>query len=355
MVRRLRSPFVWIPISVALLAVVIWRSRIWEAGSTIRDPQVGPILLAVALSAALPVLWALRSARLLAASHTVPVSALIPMTTLANTVNNLTPGSVGELLRLYLLRAHHGVPYVTGGAVILVERLVAIGYLTLSAGIAWLSVVADWPAWLTLAGFVGIAVSPLVLYRLGLRPLHLLVARPLRVIAGRRFARFATSLTRAEEQMADLLGDPPGLAVFAVTSALVFMANAAQLALVATAIGVDVGMLAAWGALGLSITVGVLSLLPFGLGAADLTLVALLGVLGVTPPDAAAIALGYRLVSTLPVALAGVAAYALLSASLPTDGVSGAAARAGAGLVEQSTPAGDRPACRSRASRRGWC
>ena len=334
MVRRLRSPFVWIPISVALLAVVIWRSRIWEVGSTIPDPDVAPILLAVALSGLLPVLWALRSERLLAPQHPVPIRALIPMTTLANTVNNLTPGSVGELLRLYLLRAHHGVPYVTGSAVIMVERLGALGYLTLSAVTAWLSVIAGWPWWVTLVGMAGIAVSPLVLYRLGLRPLRLFIARPLGLVMNGRFERVATALGRAEEQMADLLGDPLGIAVFAATSGLVFAINAAQLSLVAMAIGVDLGLLAAWGALGLSITVGVLSLLPFGLGAADLTLVALLGVLGVRPPDAAAIALGFRLVSTLPIAAAGVGAYAWLSARLPVDGMAGAAALAGAGLAE---------------------
>lgn len=344
MVRRLRSPFVWIPISVVLLAVVIWRSRIWEAGSTIRDPDGGPVLLAALLSALLPVLWAIRSARLLAVGHRVPVGALIPMTTLANTVNNLTPGSVGELLRLYLLRAHHGVPYVTGGAVILVERLGALGYLTLSAIVAWLGVIAGWPGWAMLVGFLLIAVTPLVMYRLGLRPLHLFVARPLGFVAGRRFAPIARSLSRTEEEMAALLGDPVGLATFALTSGAVFATNAVQLTLVAMAVGVDISPLAAWGALGLSITVGVLSLLPFGLGAADLTLVALLGILGVAPPDAAAIALGYRLVATLPVALAGVAAYAWLSARLPAQGVAGAAALASAGLAEADPSSPDRSA-----------
>lgn len=346
MVRRLRSPFVWIPISVVLLAIVVWRSSIWEAGSAIRDPDGSPILFATLLSALLPALWAIRSARLLAPGHLVPVTALIPMTTLANTINNLTPGSVGELLRLYLLRAHHSVPYVTGGAVILVERLGALGYLTLSGIVAWLGVVAGWPAWWVLAGFLLVAVTPLVLYRLGLRPLHLFVARPLGSVVGRRFALIATSLSRTEEEMAELLGDPLGLATFALTSALIFATNAAQLTLVALAIGVDISPLAAWGALGLSITVGVLSLLPFGLGAADLTLVALLGILGVAPTDAAAIALGYRLVATLPVALAGVAAYAWLSARLPAHGVTGAAAMASAGLIkaEANPSSPDRPA-----------
>ncbi len=84
-------------------------------------------------------LWAIRSADLLgAAGRPVPIGPLVPMTALANTVNNLTPGSVGELLRLYLLRERHGVDYPTGAAVVLIERVVAIGYLAGSAAIAWL-------------------------------------------------------------------------------------------------------------------------------------------------------------------------------------------------------------------------
>ena len=46
-------------------------------------------------------------------------------------------------------------------------------------------------------------------------------------------------------------------------------------------------------------------------------LVALLGVLGISTPVAAAMALGYRIVSTLPLGVGGVISYAWLSARLP--------------------------------------
>lgn len=342
MARRLRSPFVWGPISLILLAIVVWRSRIWDAGSTIQDPAAAPLLAAIAMSALLPVLWAIRSSRLLAASDSdVPIGTLLPMTTLANMINNVTPGSVGELLRLYLLRVSHGVPYVTGTAVIIVERLGALGYLTLSAVIAWLSVRWDWPAWLTVALLVLMVVSPGVLYRLRLRPLSVVVARPLRWVARGRWARASDGLARAEDQTARLLSGTHTLGAFALTTGLIFCTNALQVTLVAAALGVSLDPLVAWGALGLSITVGVLSLLPFGLGAADLTLVALLGIVGVPPAPAAGIALGYRLVSTLPVALAGVAAYAWLSARLPTNGIAGAADAASAGLEVGGIANGD--------------
>jgi uncharacterized membrane protein YbhN (UPF0104 family) len=77
--------------------------------------------------------------------------------------------------------------------------------------------------------------------------------------------------------------------------------------------------------------------MPFGLGATDLTLAALLMITGVPALEAAAIAFGYRLVSTLPLGLVGVASYAYLSASLPAAGL-GAAASEVRAEVDGSRP-----------------
>ncbi|MEO8437333.1 MAG: lysylphosphatidylglycerol synthase domain-containing protein, partial [Chloroflexota bacterium] len=109
-------------------------------------------------------------------------------------------------------------------------------------------------------------------------------------------------------------------------------AYTAQLLLVAAAIGQPVDPFAAWGALGLGIIVGVLSLLPFGLGSADLVVAGLLVVAGVPGREAVAITFGYRIVSTLPLGLLGVASYALLSARLPHGHASEAASEASAAL-----------------------
>ena len=77
---------------------------------------------------------------------------------------------------------------------------------------------------------------------------------------------------------------------------------------------------------------GVLSFLPFGLGATDLVLASLLTAAGVEAPTAAAMTFGYRLVSTVPFALEGVISYMALSASLPAAGLGQALREAGTGL-----------------------
>ena len=138
MTRWLRHPLVWGSISVALLALVAVRSRAWELGDRLGAADIRLIVLAVGLDVVILLAWAARSSDLLAgAGRPVPLAPLVPMTAFANTINNVTPGSVGELVRLYLLRAHHGVDYVTGAAVVVVERVVAIGLLGVSAAILW--------------------------------------------------------------------------------------------------------------------------------------------------------------------------------------------------------------------------
>jgi uncharacterized membrane protein YbhN (UPF0104 family) len=323
----LRRPIVWLPISIGLLVLLVWRSRIWESGALLARLDAGPVLAGALLSIVIGMLWAIRSADLLAAAgHAVSISSLVPMTAFANTINNLTPGSAGEIVRMYLLRAHHGVEYATSGGVVFIERIGAIGYLSSTAILAWLvwSRVLPGP----IAGFlaIGLVVGPGVAYRFGLRPLSILGRLPLgRFIGSARWGRTGEWFANVDGTVAMVIGDPRRLLVFVALSVLIFAVYAGQLLLLGRAIGVDLDPLAAWGALGLATTVGVLSLLPFGLGTGDLALAGLLGVAGVPATSAVAMTFGYRLISTLPLSLAGIASFGWLSARLPTSGLRGAA------------------------------
>jgi uncharacterized protein (TIRG00374 family) len=336
--RFLRHPLVWGSISLTLLALVAWRSRAWELGDRIGAIDPGPIAAALLLNLVIVVAWAARSSDLLAgAGRPVTVPPLIPMTAFANTINNLTPGSVGELARLYLLRAHHGVDYTTGAAVVLVERVVAIALLGASAAILWVAWwLGVWPP-LAVAALVVIALLPSLVYRVGFRPTSLLRFVPLGALVGReRWDAGGRALQRVDAAVAKLLMDPRRAAAFSAWTSVVFIAYTGQLLLVAAAIGRDIDPAVAWGALGLGIVAGVVSLLPFGLGSTDLVVVALLGAAGVPVAEAAAITFGYRIVSTLPLGLAGVASYAFLSARLPHGHASEAASAAQAALRDEA-------------------
>lgn len=335
MTRWLRRPIVWVPISAGLFAIVAWRARPWEAGERLGRLDPAPLVVAVLLNAVVILLWSIRSADLLrAAGRPVGVRALVPMTALANTVNNITPGSVGELIRLYLLRQRHAVDYPTGAAVVAIERLVAIGYLAGSSAIAWLGHRLGLPGPAVVIAFALLMALPALPYRVGVRPSAIWVALPLGSIVGReRWSRATSTVIRIDATIESLLTDPVRLVVFSVTTGLVYVTYTAQLLLVGQATGVALEPIAAWGALGLSIVVGVISFLPFGLGATDLVLVALLAALGTGAPSAAAMVFGYRLTATLPLTLAGAASYAFLSATLPDGGPRSAVREASAELV----------------------
>jgi glycosyltransferase 2 family protein len=339
--RLARNPLLWVPVSAGLLILLVWRSRLWDAAAALAIVDPGALLLAVAVSAVIPVFWAARSADLIVASgHAVPVGSMIPMTVFANMINNLTPGSSGEVLRVWLLRAHHGVDIATGTAVVAIERLVAIGYLAGSAILIWVGHLWNWPPVVVLALVALLAVAPGAVYRVGLRPSAMLRAVPVgRVLGHARWKRVVAWMGRVDATIASLLVRPVRLGVFALLTFCVFAGYTAQLVLVGRALGVSIDPVLAWGALGIAITAGVISMLPFGLGSSDLVLVALLNSLGVEPALAAAVAIGYRIASTLPLGIGGVLAYAWLSASLPPGGAVGAirAVREAGDAVEAPT------------------
>ncbi len=335
MIRILRHPLVWITISCALLALVAWRARPWELGDRLGTADSRAIALALALNLVIVVAWAVRSAGLLAAAgRPVPVVPLLPMTAFANTINNVTPGSVGELARLYLLRAHHGVEYRVGASVVLIERFIAIAYLGASAAVLWVAWWLALPPIVTGVALVVVIALPNLFYRVGGRPSALIRVLPVGWLLGReRWSAAGQALARVDDTVARILGDPGRALEFGAWTAVIFAAYTAQLLLVAAAIGVAPDPGAAWGALGLGIVAGVVSLLPFGLGSTDLVVAGLLTASGVPSAEAVAIVFGYRIVSTLPLGLLGVASYALLSASLP-EGRADVAARAASDALQ---------------------
>jgi uncharacterized protein (TIRG00374 family) len=334
--RLLRRPIVWLPISIGLLALLAWRARLWEAGSRLEIVEPLLLALAVLVNIATLLLWASRSSDLLAAAgRPVGIGPLVPMTSFANTINNLTPGSAGEIVRVWLLRAHHRVEYATGAAIVAIERLLAFGYLAGSAIVIWFGALGWLPSVVVLGLLVALAVAPWLAYRAGLRPSAVLRAIPGgRLLGAERWERGTAWLVSVDETVAVVLHHPLRLIVFVGLTAALFACFTTQLVLVASALGTTLPPVAAWGALGLSMTAGILSLLPFGLGSADVVLVALLGVLGIDPAVATAMAFGYRLVVTLPLGLAGVASYAWLSARLPAGGTGAAADQVGIALAD---------------------
>ncbi len=324
----MRRWYVWVTVSVVLFGLLVWRTRPWEALSTGADWR--PLLAVVALNIAVIAAWAVRSNRLMAAvGHPLSVLAVVPIVSFANTINNLTPASSGEALRAVILRRRYGVPYGRSTAVILVERLWAIWIMAMSAGAAALGTVVPASPAVVAAGWVVALLAifaPAGAYCLGLRPASFaagLIAPGRSETPGTggteaadppgRRIRLATMLRDVDANLAGILAAPAVAISFVASTALIFVVFALQLWLILLALGQDISPVAAWAALGLATIAGVLSALPFGLGATDVVMTALLAVLGVPVATAGAAALLLRATVTLPLGLAGTASWIALN------------------------------------------
>jgi uncharacterized membrane protein YbhN (UPF0104 family) len=154
--------------------------------------------------------------------------------------------------------------------------------------------------------------APSLAYRLGLRPASFAALLVDGAEGGRR-ARLAALLRDVDASLAGILAAPIVAVGFVASTALIFVAFAVQLWLIVLALGHDVSPVAAWAALGIATIAGVVSALPFGLGAADVVMTALLAALGIPAAAAAAAALLLRATVTLPLGLAGTASWIALN------------------------------------------
>lgn len=311
----MRRGFVWISVSVVLLGLVVWRTRPWEAADLASRLDIVLLLGALLANLVVVLLWAVRSRALMGAvGHPLALRPLIPIVSFANTINNLTPGSTGEVLRAVILQQRHSVPYDASTAVILAERLWAIGIMLVSATAAAIgtlvpaSTVATVAAW---ALALTLSFLPSIAYSFGVRPGRWL-ARWSEGARWERLRRIGAGLSSMDDHVARIVLDVRRSGHFVVTTALIFVCFAGQLWLVLSAFGSEIMIAGVWAAYGLSICAGVISALPFGLGAADAVLVILLVAQGVDAATAGAAAIVLRAVTTLPLGIAGTASWILL-------------------------------------------
>jgi uncharacterized protein (TIRG00374 family) len=197
-----------------------------------------------------------------------------------------------------------------------VERFLALYLLAATTGAAWLWLLLGRPAAGGLAiaaAIVVVAFIPTIAYRAGLRPLRAIGARLERRQHAGRAVRLGRQLQDVDGRVAETLSDVRRTGAFSLASLVIFVVFAIQFALAGAAIGESLDLVSAWAVQGVAVVVGVLSAIPFGLGVSDVAVTLLLPVVGIAPANAALIALLFRAVSTVPITILGVVAYAQIS------------------------------------------
>ena len=294
-------------LALVFLSLVIWRSRLWEAGDSFQ--RVGAVTIVavplLSLLAAAPL--ALRGREILATlGHEIRAAALIPVSFYGNTVGFMTPAASGELLRPSMLERGFGVPIPRGAAVVLYERLFSMyvmcvsgllaftwtGTIPIAASIAFLPLILALP-------FLPSAVVRLFDLRLERVSPHL----P-KVIRSR-----LGGLSEASDSI-DKLWRSTGLTLpFTALSLMVFGLMTLQFWLLVEGTGESISLSEAWVVFFAANMAGVLSGLPLGLGATDAVMVSLLSAYGVDLSAAAAIAILVRVLINLPTGILGLIAY----------------------------------------------
>jgi uncharacterized protein (TIRG00374 family) len=210
-----------------------------------------------------------------------------------------TPGKVGEVVKSFLLKRRFGVPMAGTAASLVVERVtdllavlaLAVGGLAgggfggrgLALGLDTSS------AWVLIAGVLALASALAFLLQ---SRLQRAVLRTLGRVPG--LARLARALPPLLESSQKLLTPLPlvlglGLAVAA------WSCEALALHVILDALGAEVALAGAFFAFAAASLLGVLSMLPGGLGGFEATMVVLLGRLAVEPSTAVAATLLFRL------------------------------------------------------------
>ncbi|MFZ4406501.1 MAG: lysylphosphatidylglycerol synthase transmembrane domain-containing protein [Paracraurococcus sp.] len=260
--------------------VVLWLARDSDAATAAALLSPGIIAACLALSFSNYMLRGLRWVVLGRAFGVAAPARAQLLYFFAGFALTVTPGKVGEVVRLWLLNRHHGVPYTRSMPLLAGDRvmdMVAICLLAL-AGAALTS------QYLLVTAVLAVICTALLaaLTHAGLL---------LRVVGWteRRVRRAPGLFAKVREVCATLpaIGRPAVLWPALGLSLLGWLAECLVLLLVLDALGATLGLGGSMLVFCLSAVAGAVSLLPGGLGAADLSLLGLLRLVEV--PEAAAI------------------------------------------------------------------
>jgi uncharacterized membrane protein YbhN (UPF0104 family) len=281
-------------------AVLLWFAR--DSDAMAAAALLSPIVVLACLGLSL-VNYILRGLRWVLLGHAFGVAAPAGRQLLyffAGFALTVTPGKLGEVVRLWLLRRHHGVPYARSMPLLAGDRvmdMVAICLLALIGAVLtsqYLLVTAVLAA-ACAALLAALTHAPLLLHLIDWTE--------------RRLRRAPGLFARAREVCAMLpaIGRPAVLLPALLLSCLGWIAECLVLWLVVQSLGTDIGLGESLLVFCLAAVAGAVSLLPGGLGAADVSLLGLLRLVAVPEPSAIVVTILVRLATLWFAVLLGLA------------------------------------------------
>ena len=278
-----RSPIVLCIFFVAYAALGVLNAGKWAAA--LQQVSVPTIVVSVALVVAGVSIRALRWC-----FYTSELNWQVPLVDrvicfVAGFAFTATPGKAGEIIKGVLLRRKYPVSLSETAGILVVERLGDLLALVVfaAAGLWWFSDIKIY----AVAGALLIVV---VIF---------LLARPGGLSSFRLPARFRGASERITEALraGRRLLDPAPVAVGVVTALLAWSCEGTAFHLMLASFGIQNNLLLSFAIYGISALAGALSMLPGGLGSAEVVMVLLLDRVGVPTPTALAVTVAFRLLS----------------------------------------------------------
>ena len=301
-VRRLAS------VAISIVFVVLTLARVDIAGAATSLGRVAPLglVVAIALTGLELVLRAERWRRILRPFAPIGLRSALAYLSIGYFANTLLPARLGDVARAVLAGKAFGVPRLRILGTILLERvadgLVILAIVTVLAlalpEARPLLETARLIALIGAGGALALAVAVLLTHRTA--------------VAATRLAALTRDVIARLAEGLEALRRPAGVAVFGALTVIAFFLAAAALLVVADALGIVLspqqGVLV-MGALALSTAIPAA---PGSIGTYEFVGLTTLTGLGVAPDPAIALVVLVHLVATLPPALAGLAATAVL-------------------------------------------
>jgi glycosyltransferase 2 family protein len=237
--RRILGPIAGVAVSIAFLALAMYRVDLNAIGRALRTADYRLVGLSALFTLSSYVFRTLRWGRFLNPQKRIGLSRLFPVLVSGFALNNFLPGRPGELARAIALGQREGLPKSTGLATVIIER-VADG-LALIALLAFISLGFDLPGWGRDAEGVSIVIFMLALLillfllwreHLATRLLYKVI-RFLPTQVGQRLARMLGSFILGLHS----LRSPRDVLVIGLLSFAVWLCEAVHYFLILTAFG----------------------------------------------------------------------------------------------------------------------
>ena len=251
-----------------LLALLIWRlPNPWRIGQELSKVAVIPLLLAIALNALSVHLKVLRwDALLRARDIRLPMRRLWSAFLGSLYVGMLTPGRLGDLLRVHYLHQDARIPYAEGFASVVMDRFCDLYILVVFASIGLVrfgSIINNELAYLTWGGILVTILIPLVFLIPGIAETFMRV-----VVRRLGFARDSNTAERFLESMRMQLRRSFWRSLVLTIAA--FLVGFAQGWLICRAMGINIAYIDVMGLLAIAMLIGLVPITVSGVGVREL-------------------------------------------------------------------------------------